>query len=214
MKPSGIKVSLIPCIIALIFVAAPGCGDEAAQPTVAAGAICGEGIDESGTQLLTNPDFSQQTAGWTKIEESQGGLNTVTAESESSCGDVVTFVREGAAGATGLIALEQPLDIRRDTYARVKLQMVLRIDFQELTSDGVAAGVTPAFVSFFYERDDGSMSSLTRGFVVDGSEIRFPDRDRNIQPSYWFTYNIEDVFSLVPDAARIRSEERRVGKEC
>jgi hypothetical protein len=33
--------------------------------------------------------------------------------------------------------------------------------------------------------------------------VNYPERDQTISPSYWYQFTIDDVYGMIPDAARI-----------
>lgn len=201
--PSVLLVAAtVACFIAVSAVS--GCyGSGQDQTGTYNDTICAEDIDLTGTEFVTNSDFQGGTADWQKVENSEAGTNTVTGESKTACGYAASFVRENAGGATGLIALEQTLKIEKAQTPRLKLQMLMRIDYQLLTSDGVLGGETPVFISLDYQTATGETRSYAQGFMVRGSQINYPDRDQNIMPLYWSQYNIDDVFGKIPEAVRI-----------
>jgi len=194
-------------VLALIVLIAliPACnGDNSQTGTSDVGnPICGEDIDRSGTPYIQNSDFKQGLTGWQKFDNSQSGVNRVEPDTDDNCGEVVSFIREGSNGATGLFGLQQQMTIEKAAVRSLKLQMIVRIDNQQLTSDGLLGGETPIFVNFDYETAAGEVKTWTHGFMVNGSKVNYPDRDQTITPSYWYQYEVDDVFAKMPDAARI-----------
>ncbi len=210
MTTASVKVLPVFLIIASMIAvstltaAVSGCnGSNQDQTRTFNDSICTEDLDQTGTEFVTNSDFTGGTANWRKEERSETGTNFVTEDSNTACGFALSFVRENSNGATGLVGLGQDLRIEKTQTPNVKLQMLLRIDSQQLTSDGFLGGETPVFISFNYETATGDTKSYTQGFMVRGSQINYPDRDQDIMPSYWSQYNIDDVFGKMPDAMRI-----------
>ena len=188
----------------LIFGGLPaGCGSVS---------ICGQDVDRAGTELLQNGDFKQGLAFWQKLDtagqhEAGGhqilGTNRVQADREKDCGYMATFHREDSAGTSGLIGLEQPLSIAKTETPALKLQMILRIDHQQLASDGFLGGETSVFVTIDYQDAAGDAKSWSHGFLTENSRVNYPERDQTIAPTYWFKFDVDDLFAKIPDAARV-----------
>lgn len=197
---------IILAVLALAGSLAAGCGN-----TNESRATCGEDIDTTGQQYIRNGDFFEGLNGWQKIDTSGQlatetrpvtGVNRVLAERDTSCGDSVTLHRENGGSTSALAGIEQTVDVPSSS-GKLKLQMVVKIDYQQMTSDGSLGGEAPVFITLDYETADGTPRSWTHGFLVDNSQINYPDRDQTITPSYWYTYNVENLFELCPDAAHI-----------
>ncbi|MBE0429677.1 MAG: hypothetical protein IBX61_07365 [Thermoleophilia bacterium] len=194
-------------VLVLVLIPLSGCRDvqvrdEPPPPVGGGAATCGD-IDTSGTELVSNSDFDRALEDWERFEVGAAGFNNVTHDSRTTCGKAAVFTREGSEGGTGHIALLQPLEIEVDEFSRLRLQMLFRIDAQELTSDGFLGGETPVFVTTNYEDEAGILKSWIRGFLVTGSQINYPDRDQVIPPSAWFQYTEDNILPEIPDAARI-----------
>lgn len=190
----------------LLALLAGGCGGN--QPTIntstgiAAAGYCGEDIDTTGHQYITNGTFEAGTTGWQIIDTGQNHTNTLTTVSDTSCGDELVLTRQDSKNAPALIGLTQDVRIDKDVVGKLKLQMVLIVDHQDEPSDGNLGGDTPVFITLDYKDAAGGTKSWSHGFQT-ASTINYPHRDQKITPNYWYTYNVEDVFSLIPDAVSI-----------
>ncbi len=199
---SRLSVAIVSFLI--LAAGASGCGDTSTQQTTnVLPGICGDDVDLTGTEYVQNSNFKEGTNSWQNVETSQIGTDRVQAESDNSCGSIVTFTREGSNAATGLTGIQQPVTLEKSFVTSLKLQMVMKIDYQQLTADGLLGGETPVFVTIDYENAEGDQSSWSHGFLAEGSQVNYPGRDQTITPSFWYQYNLNDVFGVIPAATRI-----------
>ncbi len=193
----------------LLAAAAAGCGQTqpavstTAISSVAAGGICGEDIDHSGTEFIRNGNFHGGLAGWQVVTVGPG-TNLARARSDSSCGTALVLTREGAGNVTGLVGVEQPVRVDKDGLSSLEVQLVAIIEQQDLRSDGQLGGETPVFITLDYTTSNGQSRSWTHGLLLSGSSIKYPDRDEAIAPTYWHTYKSGNLLTMIPDLGQIQ----------
>ncbi len=197
---------LIASLLAAVSLA--GCGQS--QPavstgpvsTVAAGGICGEDIDHSGTEFISNGNFHGGMSGWQMVSEGPG-TNLAQTQTDSSCGTALVLSRENSGNVPGLTGAEQTVSAGKAGLASLEVQLVAIIEQQDLKSDGQLGGETPVFITLDYTTSTGAAKSWTHGLLLAGSSINYPGRDQAIPPTYWYTYKSGNLLTMIPDLARI-----------
>ena len=186
-----------------------GCGSQPpATATVAthvsAGQICGEDIDRTGTELIKNGGFVNGMADWQHVDvPGSQGTDLAQLVNDPSCGtSVLALTRQGSGNVSGLIGLEQAVNVNKGSFSTLQVQLVARIDQQAMTSDGVLGGESPVFITLDYTTTAGQVKSWTHGLVI--GKVNYPDRDQAIPAAYWFTYKSGNLLTMLPGLATVQ----------
>lgn len=170
--------------------------------TTTANDACGRtGI--SGTDYLLNGDFLQGDAYWQTVDIGKQGINSANLTPDRQCGQIIVFSRSGSGNDGGLIGLEQKLEVQIGNMSELRVRLTGFINSQDLSSDGWYGGEAPLFVQLDYQTAAGETKTWTHGLMVDGSSIKYPDRDTTIPQGQWTVWDSPNLPEIIHDAVLI-----------
>lgn len=158
-----------------------------------------------GTNVLVNGDFSQGLTGWTVLSQpgcGPEGSATVISDDHPASMDVARFLRSGALGCGGTIALVRQID-QSAGNGSVTLAADVKVVSHDLCGGGQADGKEdPVFLAIQYRDSSDVLREFWHGFYTGVPCIG--DKSTQVVQGEWYSYSF-DLTTLTPPPATIVS---------
>ncbi|MCL6107068.1 MAG: hypothetical protein M1309_06990 [Actinobacteria bacterium] len=167
--------------------------------------ICAEDLNTSGHEYIQNGQFRSGMTGWQTVDEpGSQGSDFVSIGNDRTCGTVVRLKRQSSDSVSGLVGLQQAVNVNSSGLKNLEVQLVAKIDDQNLQSDGNIGGETPVFITLDYVTKTGQHKSWTHGLMLT-NHVNYPGRDQSIAAVYWTTYKSGNLLKMLPDLSTIQN---------